>query len=141
MRKDSRRAMKYLLVGFCGSVLMLWTLGGIFRARDPNTELARTAREAIKMADDARKEAEMIRKTSSALRIMALAIGVTIPLIIAYLIYLQQLRREPAIDEMLELIEREKLTDAGGKALKKLPMDVRARLKDSGSEDHHGARS
>ena len=59
----------------------------VFRARDPNVELARTTREAMEAAREAHEDAESVRRTSSALRTVALVVGVCAPLVVAYLIY------------------------------------------------------
>ena len=77
MREDRDRAVKYVILGLLGSLLALWLLGGIFRARDPNVELAKTARRAVKMAEGARREAEITRKASSVFRALVLVVGVS----------------------------------------------------------------
>ena len=107
MKEDRERAVKYVLLGLCGSVIVLWMLAGIFSARDPNVELARTAREAVEMAEGARREAEITRKASSVFRVMALVVGISVPLVVAYLIYRLQSKEEPGVGQIIGVLGRE----------------------------------
>ena len=120
--------MKYLLLGVCGSILVFWIISSILARADPNEELVRTVRRSIEIAEGARRDAEIARRSSSALRTIALVIGVIGPLVLAYLIYRLQARKEPGIEEVLELMEREKLIDVTGKDVKKLSKGARLRL-------------
>ena len=65
----------------------------------------RTTREAVEMAREARQEAEITRRTSSALRVLALAAGVVAPLIVAYLIYRLHARSEPGAEAVLDVLK------------------------------------
>ena len=137
MKEDRERAVKYVLLGLCGSVIVLWMLAGIFSARDPNVELARTARETVKMAEDARKEAEITRRASSAFRSVALVVGVSVPLVVAYLIYRLQVKEEPGAGEIIDVLERERLVEMPGRKRVKLLECGRLKLEQGshGEED------
>ena len=114
MREDRERAVKYVILGLLGSVVLLWMLGGIFRARGADAELAKTAREAVKMAEGARREAEITRKASSVFRVVALVVGISVPLVVAYLIYRLQTKEEPDVGEIIDVLGRERLVEMSG---------------------------
>ena len=133
MKEDRERAVKYVLLGLCGSVLAIWVFGGIFRTSDPNVELAKTARKAVKIAEDARREAEITRKASSAFRSVALVGGIGVPLLVAYLIYRLQVKEEPSAGEIIGVLEREVM---------KLPKQARLQLEQrSHGEKDGGCKS
>ena len=75
----------------------------------PDAELARTAREAVRMAGNAHRQAEAASQKASALRALALVTGVLGPLALVYLIYRLRERSEPHAEEILELLQRENL--------------------------------
>ena len=121
MKGDRSDAIGYLLAGFVGSLLVLWLLSHAFRVKDPNLELAEAAREAVKLANSARKDAEAVRRSSSALRLVALVTGTTVPLVVAYLVYRLQSRQEPTIAEVLRVLEEQKLIDLDRGQRRELP--------------------
>ena len=129
MKEDRERAVKYLVLGLCGSVLVIWMLAGIFSARDPNVELVKTAREAVKMAEGARREAEITRKASSVFRVVALVLGISVPLVVAYLIYRLQVKEEPGAGEIIDVLGRERPVEMSGSKRVKLPKRARLKLK------------
>ena len=143
MTEKDWSAIKYLLLGVCGAMAVFGVMSSILPKADPNAELVRTVRKSIEIAEGARRDADSARKTSSAFRIVALAIGVIGPLVLAYLIYRLQFRKEPGIEEVLDLMEREKLIDAPQGQPKRLPRKARLRLKDRSSDkdDDNGAKS
>jgi len=108
---DQPEALKYLLVGLLGSILVLALLGSCFRPESPNAELVRTTRIAVEMAERAREDAADARRTALALRVLALAAGVTAPLIVAYLIYRLEAQRAPTCDEVLEALDETRPPD------------------------------
>ena len=108
-RTPRNRLVVYIVLGVLGSLGMLWMLSYVFRAGDPNVELVRTTREAIETAREARQEAEITRRTSSALRILALAAGVVTPLIVVYLIYRLHAQSEPGAGDLLDVLKAENL--------------------------------
>ena len=136
MREDRERPVKYVLLGLCGSVLAMWVLGGIFRTRDPNVELAKTASRAVKMAEGARREAEITRKASSVFRSVALVVGISVPLIVAYLIYRLQVKEEPGAGEIIDVLGRERLVEMPEAEMAKLPRRDRLELEPS----RHGGK-
>ena len=103
------RILAYIVLGVLGSLAMLWTLSYVFRSGDPNVELVRTTREAIETAREARQDAEITRRTSSALRVLALAAGVATPLIVVYLICRLHARSEPGAEDLLDVLKAENL--------------------------------
>ena len=136
MREDRERAVKYLILGFLGSVLALWLFAGVFRARDPNVELAKTARKAVRMAEGARREADITRKASSVFRSVALVVGISVPLIVAYLIYRLQVKEEPGAGEIIDVLGRERLVEMPEAEMAKLPRRDRLELEPS----RHGGK-
>ena len=103
------RILVFIVIGVLGSLAMLWTLSYIFRAGDVNSELMRTTREAIESAREAREDAEITRRTSSALRVLALVAGVLTPLVVVYLVYRLHARSEVGAEDLLDVMRREKL--------------------------------
>lgn len=91
------------------ALLAVWIIAGILSSRSPNAELARTVREALRMARQADQEADAVRRGSSAFRLVAMALGMAGPLVIVYLIYRLHMRSEPRSPEMLNPVEREQL--------------------------------
>ena len=119
----------------------IWALTYIFRSKDPNVQLARTAQKSLEVAEKARREAEVTRKASSAVRVIALAAGVAAPLAVAYLIYRLRSRREPGAEEILDMLDHEKLLDLSETDKAKLPKHARLRLEHGrhGRENRHPA--
>ena len=122
---------------------MLWILSSIFRAGDPNAALARTAEKlarttekAVEMAAQSRRDAEMARRASSALRVIALAAGVCAPLAVAYLIYRVSERAEPKAQELLDVLERERVIEPAQPA-RRFPQPARLLPR----EDRRGQRT
>ena len=89
----------------------IWALSHILRAKDPNVQLVRTVQKSLALAEKARREAEVTRRTSSTVRVVALVAGVAVPLAVAYLIYRLRSRRESGAEEILGVLERERLLD------------------------------
>ena len=109
MTRDAVRSAVWTLIMLGPAVAVTLVLGHILFTRSPNAELARTTREALRMARDAHQDAEATRRASSALRVMALAAGVCGPLVAAYLIYRLRIRAEPESGEVLTVLEKERL--------------------------------
>ena len=129
MKEDRERAVKYVLLGLCGSVLALWLFAGVFRARDPNVELAKTARKAVRMAEGARREADITRKASSVFRVVALVVGIGVPLVVAYLIYRLQVKEYLGAGEIIDVLGRDRLVGISGSKAETVKLPKRARLK------------
>ena len=115
------RILIYIIVAVVGSLAMLWTLSYIFRAGDVNSALMRTTREAIEAAREAREDAEITRRASSALRVIALAAGVVAPLVVVYLVFRLHARSEPGAGDLLDMMRREKLLPTQGDQRQRLP--------------------
>ncbi len=135
MKKQEIRRIAYVALAVLGGLFALWVLSHIFRSGEPNAELARTVREAMELAREAQHEAEAARRASSALRVIALAVGVTAPFIAVYLIYRLRERSEPGVGEVLEVLEKEKLIDLPPAGFKRLPCGAWLQLKESGQGD------
>jgi len=73
------------------------------------------------MAREARQEAEMTRRTSSAMRILALTAGVVTPLIVVYLVYRLQARSEPGAEDLLDVLKSENLLPPTRDSRRQLP--------------------
>ncbi len=94
------------------------------------------------MAREAQHEADAARRASSALRVVALAVGVAAPFIAVYLIYRLCERSEPGAGELLQVLEREKLIDLSASDFKRLPGGAWLQLEegDQGDQDLGGKR-
>ena len=97
-------------------LLSLSLLVYLLRPPDPNAEMAETAREAVQMARDAREDAESARRRGYTVRVVALVVGVSVPLMVAYLIYRSSERSEPGLEDVLEVMEEEGLLDGSDHA-------------------------
>ena len=121
MKTDARHMLIYCVLAVGVALAGLWGLSRIFRSGEPSSELTRATREALQMAREAREEAEDARRTASALRIVALVAGVSAPLVVAYLVYRLRAHQEPALDEILHVLENEGLLDGGCDVRTSLP--------------------
>ncbi len=111
-------AWKWMLVGFFGCVLIVWIMSAVLKPRDVNVDIARAAERATRAAEAMRRDMEARRSMSSGIRIMGLVVGVTVPMIVAYLIYRHREGREPGVHEVLQVMKRAKLIErARGKEL------------------------
>lgn len=96
-----------LLAGL--SLFVLWALSGIFRAGQPNAELARTTREAVRMVQDWEHKRRWISGLTSVFRMLALVTGVAAPLAAVYLIFRHRSRSPITPEEFLEVLRQEGL--------------------------------
>ena len=87
---------------------------------DPNVELARTARDAIGLADRAVSQDQSAVLWSGRFRLLAVVLGVSIPLIVVYLICRSTGEREIEAAEVIDAIERYRLPVCDGQR----PVDV-----------------
>ena len=142
MRSDEREAVTNLILGVLGFLFVLWILGAIFGGRDPNVQLAETATRAVKMAENAREEAERTRKTSSALKIVAVVVGVTAPLAVAYLIYRLHWKSEVSAEEVVGVLKGEKTILSSESESKQLdtglPLRLKGKCEGEEQEEHKG---
>jgi len=134
-RAPRDRILAYIIVGVAGSLAMLWMLSYVFRAGDPNVELMRTTREAI---EEAREEAEITRRTSSALRVLALAAGVVAPLIVVYLVFRLHARAETGAEDLLDVFKSENLLPPTQDRHRQLPWSEYRLLDDNCPDDDKG---
>jgi hypothetical protein len=105
--------------------LAVWAVSSALRARDPNPELVRLAREASQRADEARKGAESARRSANTLRVVAIVLGATVPLVVAYLIYRLHARAEAGPEDMLATIQAEQLDEPQAKRRQELHNPLR----------------
>lgn len=86
-------------------------------APTPSAHLARATREAVGLARDA-----VARQSSfDVLRLLAIVVGVCIPLIVAYLIWRSSATSEIDATEILDAIERFELPSAPERTIADLP--------------------
>ena len=117
--------MRFILCFACGaaaSLVALWALNSVLGARDPNPALARTAEKAVDFAREAHEDATEARRTASALRAVAVVVGTSVPLVVAYLIYRAGLQTEPRMEEVLDVLERHELLTEGKPEQHALPV-------------------
>ena len=93
-------------------IYILATLAGFFllslvcRPTDPNAELARTAREAVAMARDADSAVTSATLWSGRFRLLAIVMGTSVPVVVAYLIFRSSTQCEPDPVELLDCLEQ-----------------------------------
>ncbi len=121
MRKDEITRVAYVALAVLGGLLALWALSHIFRPGEPNVELARTVREAMELAREVQHGADAARRTSSALRVIALAAGVAVPFIAVYLIYHLRERSELGPGEVFRMLEKDRLLGSQQHEVRHLP--------------------
>ena len=80
------------------------------------------------MAEGARREAEIIRKASSVFRVVALVVGISVPLLVAYLVYRLRIMEESGVGEIIDVLGRERLVEIPGSKRVKLPKRTRLKL-------------
>lgn len=90
-------------------LVMVWVLSGIFRTRSPDAQIAQTASRAMDIAEEARADAKVARRASSGIRILALVMGVSAPLVVVYLMRRLREKSEPGLDEMIDVLQKEGL--------------------------------
>jgi hypothetical protein len=90
-------------------VATLWMLSSIFHAGDPDAELLRTTREAIRIAREADSDRRRSENLAAVVRIVGLLAVVWAPLVLAYLVYRSGSREEITLAEALEVLEKENL--------------------------------
>jgi len=135
---DTSHVLVYCVMAVAVALGGLWSLSRIFQSGEPSAELTRATREALHMAREAREEADDTRRTASALRIVALVAGVSAPLVIAYLIYRLRAHQEPALDEMLHVLEREGLLQDRSDTRSSLPGQKPLLVTRRGGQDDRG---
>ena len=102
-------------------VLGVVVLFSACRPSDPNVELAITARTAVEMARDAQAADRSAVLWSGRFRLLAIALGVSVPLIVALLIWRTSTQREVEAAEALEAAERYLLPGLMAPTRKALP--------------------
>ena len=106
-------------------VISLAMLVSALQPPDPNAQMAETAEQAMEMARDAREDAKSVRQRGYALCVVALVVGVSAPLVVAYLIYRASEQSEPGPAEVLEVMEEEGLLDGPDRADKERNLQYR----------------
>ncbi len=81
----------------------------VCRPTDPNAELARTTREAVQLARDAQTSSESAALWAGRFRLLTVVVGVSAPLIVAYLIWRASAASELDPAEVIEAIEQDRL--------------------------------
>ena len=92
-------------------LVSLWLLAGILQSHPQNADVARVASQALDMAEAAHQHEVASEGNGTILRVLALAVGVAAPLVVAYLIHRVHSRSEPPPEEVLETLEKAKLLD------------------------------
>lgn len=89
-----------------GVVLGILFLGGLCVPETPSAELARTTRDAVGLARDAVAQGA----SAGRLRLLAVVLGVSIPIIVVYMIWRSSARDQLDASEVIEAMERLELT-------------------------------
>ena len=125
MNTGARHMLLYCVLAIAVILGGLWSLSRIFRSGEPSAELTQATREALQMAREAREDAEDVRRTGSALRVVALVAGVSAPLVVAYLVYRLRAHQEPELNEILHVLENEGLLQDASDVRKRLSRQKR----------------
>ncbi|MFH0979906.1 MAG: hypothetical protein V2A79_00005, partial [Planctomycetota bacterium] len=83
-------------------LVMLWLIGQFNR---PSAELAHTAHEAVLLAREADSSVVSATLWSGCFRLLAIGVGVAVPLVVAYLIWKSASNSEPEVTEILDAAE------------------------------------
>lgn len=110
----------YLVVGAI-MVLGVVVLFSGCRPSDPNVELAITARTAVELARDAQAADRSAVLWSGRFRLLAIALGVSVPLIVVLLIWRTSTQHEVDAAEALEAAEQYLLPGPIAPPRKQLP--------------------
>ena len=86
-----------------GTLLLLLL---VCRPTDPDTELARTAREAVQLAREAGSSDESAVLWTGRFRLVAIVVGVSVPLVVALLIWRASAHSDLDPTEIIEAAER-----------------------------------
>ena len=113
MRQPSWRHIVLALMG----LVVVWLVVGLLQSRSPDAGLTRVADRALAMAEHASHEARQARWTAGAVRLVALAVGVSAPLIAVAILARLLARGEPGPGELLDVLERQGLVELGRKEL------------------------
>jgi hypothetical protein len=89
----------------------LWLLAGIHRSKPPSSDVAGVASRALDMAERAYRDAMAVNRNGTILTVLALAVGVAAPLVVAYLVHRLHARSEPPPEEVLETLDKARLLD------------------------------
>ena len=114
------RTLNHLVVGaiiVSGVAVLL----SACRPSDPNVELARTARAAVEMARDAQAADRSAVLWTGRFRLLAIALGVSVPLIVALMIWRTSAQCEVDAAEALEAAEQYLLPGPIAPPRKQLP--------------------
>ena len=94
------------VVGVVIVLLVLFGLAGTCnRAPDVNTELARATRTAVESADDARRDSDAAYLWPGRLRMVAICLGVAVPVIAAVVLVWICLRHRPSDLDVIALLD------------------------------------
>ncbi len=102
------------LGAFLAGVVVLLFL--VCRPADPSTELALATREAIQLARDTGSSGESAVLWTGRFRLLAVAGGVAVPLLIAFWIWRASAEGEIDPAEVIDLVESLRLPDPGSQA-------------------------
>ncbi len=93
----------------------------VCRPAHPNAELARTTREAVQLARDAQTSGESAALWAGRFRLLAIVVGASAPLVVAYLVWRASARSELDPAEVIEAIEQHRLLAPVENAAGELP--------------------
>jgi hypothetical protein len=100
------------IVCFAAGVLVTLAFAGCPRD-GPNTELARTAREAVELAHDAQADDRSAVLWAGRFRVLAVILGVSAPILVAAYIWKSSAKGEIDPAEVIEQVEQYALDRAG----------------------------
>jgi len=103
--KTATGPIQTLLLVLCG---LLGLLAVARLLASPRTD-AGLARQAMQMTQDAYRQARLAARDARATRLIALAVGTAAPLVVVYFIYRLQSRRDVPAEDILQMLNEERL--------------------------------
>jgi hypothetical protein len=114
---------KTWLAGICGLLVLVMLVAslGTHCQPDVDVELAKTARTAVEMAQEAQRNNDAAYLWPGRLRIIAIVIGVSVPVAVAgLLVYLMTRHRSDDLDVLIEAYRQRKRLDQDGRSIGRL---------------------
>ncbi len=107
VKGKGKRILFMAVAGFVGFLLVQGCLNN-----NPNTELAKTTREAVQMAHEAQSDGRSAVLWAGRYRMLSLIIGVSVPLVVVYLIWRSSSNSPIDAMEVIEYAETHMLSSS-----------------------------
>jgi hypothetical protein len=106
MQQDKELNIPFVVAALIAGACLLFL---VCRPADPNAELARTTREAVQLARESGSSAESAALWAGRFRLLAVAAGLLVPVLVACLVWRWSARSDLDPTEVIEVVERYQL--------------------------------